>query len=65
MKTMSRCCQGTVTPELVEATSIREALSWVKREQQHNVVIKTDCLAVVKWIRSSFVTHSMKISRRV
>ncbi|KAL8154779.1 hypothetical protein AgCh_000219 [Apium graveolens] len=44
--------------ELAGAMGIREALSWVKKEQQKNVVIETDCLAVVQWIRNSFVTLS-------
>ncbi|KAL8118188.1 hypothetical protein AgCh_015911 [Apium graveolens] len=55
---MSRCNPGIVSPDLAEATGIREALSWVKKEQKQDVIVETDCLAVVQWIRSSFVALS-------
>lgn len=58
VEAMSKCYQGMVSPGLAKATGIREALSWVKKEQHHNVVVETYCLAMVQRIRSSFITLS-------
>lgn len=40
----SRCLRGIPNPYLAEALGIREALSWIKNEDQHDVIIKSDCL---------------------
>ncbi|XP_074337663.1 uncharacterized protein LOC141674859 [Apium graveolens] len=58
VEAMSRCHQGTISPEAAEAMGIREALSWVKQKQKQDVVIETDYLVVVQWIRSSYATLS-------
>lgn len=58
VEAMSRCLQGTVSPELAEALRIKEAISWVEKKQQTNVVIETDCLVLVQWIRSSYNSFS-------
>lgn len=32
VEAMSRCHQGTISPETAEAMGIREALSWIKQK---------------------------------
>ncbi|XP_074323135.1 uncharacterized protein LOC141660074 [Apium graveolens] len=58
VEAMSKCSRGLVNPEAVEAMGIREALSWVKQKQQHDVIVETDCLVMVQWIRSSYAALS-------
>lgn len=58
VEAISRCYSGAATPEYAEAIDVREALRWVKNAKQHNVVVETNCLAVVHWIHSSFTTLS-------
>ncbi|KAL8100419.1 hypothetical protein AgCh_032616 [Apium graveolens] len=58
VEAQSECCQGLASPELAEAVGIREALSWVKNERRKDVIVETDCLMLVQWIRSSYITRS-------
>ncbi|XP_074378344.1 uncharacterized protein LOC141719879 [Apium graveolens] len=54
----SKCRRGTMSPDLAEALSVREALSWLKEKDYGNIVIESDCLQVVQAIRSSFICVS-------
>ncbi|XP_074342549.1 uncharacterized protein LOC141680145 [Apium graveolens] len=58
VRAVTKCSVGRVAPEFAEALRIREALSWIKNNQQSNVVLETDCLQVVQMIRSSFSSLS-------
>uniref|UniRef100_A0A803R3Z0 RNase H type-1 domain-containing protein n=1 Tax=Cannabis sativa TaxID=3483 RepID=A0A803R3Z0_CANSA len=44
---------GACQPAVVEALSVKEALSWLKMRNLSNVLIETDCIAVVQAINSS------------
>ena len=46
------CCGGLVSPEVVEAIGIKEALSWIKTKSWVNVVLESDALVVIQAIRS-------------
>lgn len=54
----STCLRGNPTPDLAETVSIREVLSWIKREQYCNTMMESDCLQVVQAIRSPFLVFS-------
>ncbi|XP_074342024.1 uncharacterized protein LOC141679422 [Apium graveolens] len=59
----TRCLRGSPNPDLAEALGIREALSWIKNEDQHDVILESDCLQNVQVqnvqaIRSSFTCLS-------
>lgn len=54
LEAVSKCCQGTINPALAEAIGVREALSWVKKQKKIDVVVETDCLLLVQWVRSSY-----------
>lgn len=54
LEAVSSCKQATITLELAEAVSIKEALSWVKNQGKENVDIESDCLQVIQAIRCSF-----------
>lgn len=43
----SKCCPGLVSPEIAEALGIREALSWIKKAKQNDVIVETNYLSVV------------------
>lgn len=58
VEAMLRCNLGTVSPELAEAMGIRKALSWVKNAGRNDVVVESDCLALVQWIRSAYISIS-------
>lgn len=58
VEAIANCCQESVTLDFAEAIGIREALSWVKKERQCDVVVETDCFAMVQWIRNSYTTLS-------
>ncbi|KAL8110299.1 hypothetical protein AgCh_026140 [Apium graveolens] len=40
----SKCSRGNLSPDLAEALSIREALSWLKEKEYVNAVLESDCL---------------------
>ncbi|KAM6584214.1 hypothetical protein CsatB_011216 [Cannabis sativa] len=50
---------GSATPEFVEALGVKEALSWIKRNQPTQVILETDCLVFVQALRSSIDMISM------
>uniref|UniRef100_A0A803NT91 Reverse transcriptase n=1 Tax=Cannabis sativa TaxID=3483 RepID=A0A803NT91_CANSA len=50
---------GSVTPEVAEFIGIREALSWIKSHNWQHVTLETDCLTVVRAIRSEVNMISM------
>lgn len=52
------CRQATITPELVEAVSIKKVLSWVKNQGKENVDIESDFLQVIQAIDCSFSSMS-------
>lgn len=45
--------QGSVRPEFAEAIAVKEALSWSQLNKWKEVVLESDCLAVVQAVRSS------------
>ncbi|XP_060965373.1 uncharacterized protein LOC133034328 [Cannabis sativa] len=51
-------------PEIAEIISVKEVLSWIKRNNKSNVILETDCILVVQAILSSvsmpsiFVFHA-------
>lgn len=49
------CKQGTIEPITAEALGIKEALSWVKKGEYSEVIIESDCLALIQAIRSATV----------
>lgn len=53
-----RCTYGSVSPEMAEATGIRETLSWVKKQAGKGFVVETNCLDVIQEIRSSAINLS-------
>ncbi|XP_062076333.1 uncharacterized protein LOC133781375 [Humulus lupulus] len=54
------CYQGGVFPdEVVEAMGIKEALSWIKSKNWHNVEIETDSMLSVQSIRSNQIMSSI------
>lgn len=52
------CQRGRTSAVLAEALAFKEALSWIKSKQWHNVLIETDCLKVVQALRSSLTFTS-------
>ncbi|XP_062094300.1 uncharacterized protein LOC133800357 [Humulus lupulus] len=58
LEAISCCRNGVVSPELVEAMGMREALSWIKKKAWDKVTIETDCLTVVQALRSSISMDS-------
>ncbi|KAM6543366.1 hypothetical protein CsatB_007813 [Cannabis sativa] len=40
-------------PEIAEVLSVKEALSWIKRNNKSHVILETDCILVVQAILSS------------
>uniref|UniRef100_A0A803PRN0 RNase H type-1 domain-containing protein n=1 Tax=Cannabis sativa TaxID=3483 RepID=A0A803PRN0_CANSA len=50
---------GSISPVVVEAIGVREALSWIKDHSWLSVILETDCLSVVQAIRSSVVMLSL------
>ncbi|KAM6573212.1 hypothetical protein CsatA_017292 [Cannabis sativa] len=50
---------GVVRPEIAEAISFREALSWIKNQRWNQVVVETDCLIVVQALRTSCEMRSL------
>ncbi|KAM6558077.1 hypothetical protein CsatA_027316 [Cannabis sativa] len=53
LEARTECFIGRVNPEVAEAISVREALSWIKNRNWPRVVVETDCLTVVQALRSS------------
>lgn len=45
-------------PTNLELVAIREALMWIKDRRRPNVVIESDCLVVVEWIRKGVSMNS-------
>lgn len=58
LEALSRCKQGHINPDVAEAIGIREALSWVKRNDWPSVILESDCLAAIQAIRCSSVNLS-------
>lgn len=54
----SRCKKGEPSPYLVEAMWIREVLSWIKENNQDNVILEPDCLQVVLFVAPSFASFT-------
>ena len=52
MCALSRLSRGSCPPEVVDTLSIKEALSWIKENNQEDVVLETNCLLVVQALRS-------------
>ncbi|KAL8133334.1 uncharacterized protein LOC141712485 [Apium graveolens] len=52
LKAKMKFFPGDASPELAEAMTIKEALSWSMRWEEKKVVIKSDCLVAVQTIRS-------------
>uniref|UniRef100_A0A803NKP8 RNase H type-1 domain-containing protein n=1 Tax=Cannabis sativa TaxID=3483 RepID=A0A803NKP8_CANSA len=50
---VTKLFNGSTTPELVEAMGVKEALSWIKRNQPCKVILETDCLVFIQALRSS------------
>ncbi|KAM6547177.1 hypothetical protein CsatB_018853 [Cannabis sativa] len=49
----SKLSFGNVSPEIAEICGIKEALSWIKSNNWHNVSLETDSLLVVQGISST------------
>lgn len=47
------CQQGRTSAKLVEVIAFKEASSWIKSKQWHNVLLETDCMKVVQSLRNS------------
>ncbi|XP_060972000.1 uncharacterized protein LOC115703869 [Cannabis sativa] len=56
---VTKLFNGSATPELVEAMSVKEALSWIKRNQLCQAILETDCLVFIQALRSSIEMISM------
>lgn len=54
----SEVFHGEVRSEFAEAVAIKEALSWIKSCGWREVVLESDCLAVVQAIRSKVILRS-------
>lgn len=56
----TRTCldKGQTYLEIAEAMPVKEALSWIKNKQWKQVIIETDCMAVVQGVRSSVQMRS-------
>uniref|UniRef100_A0A803PDJ7 RNase H type-1 domain-containing protein n=1 Tax=Cannabis sativa TaxID=3483 RepID=A0A803PDJ7_CANSA len=50
---VTKLFNGSATPELVEAMGVKEALSWIKRNQPCQAILETDCLVFIQALRSS------------
>lgn len=53
----SSCRPGHISPEIAEAMGIREALSWIKNQNERDVVVETDCLVAVQAIIEDYKVH--------
>ncbi|XP_060959975.1 uncharacterized protein LOC133030918 [Cannabis sativa] len=51
---------GVCQPAVVEILSVKEALSWLKLKNFSNVLVETDCIAVVQALNSSVALPSGK-----
>ncbi|XP_062080402.1 uncharacterized protein LOC133785162 [Humulus lupulus] len=49
----TRLYHGSIDPILTEVMGMREALSWIKSKQWHQVYVESDCLVIVQAIRST------------
>lgn len=58
MEAFSRCRSGSVSPVMAETIGIKEAFSWVKKQELTGVVVEADCLVAIQAIRSSAVKLS-------
>lgn len=58
MEAETKCNQGNISPEMAETVGIREALSWIKNSRRKDVVLESDCLQIVQFIRSSVTSCS-------
>ena len=54
----TRCFSGKVAAEFAEALAIKEAMSWIKEHGWQEVLLESDCLAVVQAIRSKVKIRS-------
>ncbi|XP_062099964.1 uncharacterized protein LOC133805803 [Humulus lupulus] len=55
LEAKASCVGGLVEPVFSEALGIREALSWIKTKDWHNVEVESDSLVSIQAIRSSTV----------
>ncbi|XP_062089022.1 uncharacterized protein LOC133795584 [Humulus lupulus] len=55
LEAKASCVGGLVEPDFAEALGIREALSWIKTKDWHNVEVESDSLVSIQAIRSSSV----------
>ncbi|XP_060963696.1 uncharacterized protein LOC133033111 [Cannabis sativa] len=53
MEAFSTISSVSCRPEIAEILSVKEALSWIKRNNKSNVISETDCILVVQAILSS------------
>lgn len=58
VEALSRRWEGVTAPEIVEAMSVTEALSWINRKGWSNVIVELDCCVVVQVIRSVVTMQS-------
>ena len=58
MEAVSRFRLGVLSPEVAEAFSVKEALSWVKGQSWERVVLETENLLVVQAIRIPILLDS-------
>ena len=58
MEAKASCIVGLVEPDFAEALGIREALSWIKTKDWHNVEVESDSLVSIQAIRSPTVLLS-------
>ncbi|KAK5795722.1 hypothetical protein PVK06_036994 [Gossypium arboreum] len=52
VKAVSGCCSAMFSPCVAEATSVREAFSWLKVESFDSVLVQMDCLDVCTALQS-------------
>ncbi|XP_060965412.1 uncharacterized protein LOC133034359 [Cannabis sativa] len=50
---------GACQPAVAEVLSVKEALSWLKSKNLSNVLVETDCIAVVQALNSSVALPSV------
>ncbi|KAM6593181.1 hypothetical protein CsatA_000884 [Cannabis sativa] len=58
LEALSSSKPGHFEAAVVEAMGIKEALSWIKDKQWHDVQLETDCLVVVQAVHSSVLLRS-------
>uniref|UniRef100_A0A803NFH4 RNase H type-1 domain-containing protein n=1 Tax=Cannabis sativa TaxID=3483 RepID=A0A803NFH4_CANSA len=56
---VTKLFNGSATPEFVKALGVKEALSWIKRNQPCQAILETDCLVFIQALRSSIEMISM------